>query len=67
MADGQSNRQDSAATPLGSLTPADAPLIDAENLFRQLGPPLPCTFDWVARAAFGEADIRWMIFREWLL
>ena len=28
-----------AALPLGSLTPADAPLIDAENLFRQPGPP----------------------------
>jgi len=22
---------------------------------------------WIARAAFGEADIRWMIFRSWLL
>jgi hypothetical protein len=22
---------------------------------------------WVARAAFGETDIRWMIFRSWLL
>lgn len=22
---------------------------------------------WVARAAFGENDIRWMIFRSWLL
>jgi hypothetical protein len=21
---------------------------------------------WVARAAFGESDMRWMIFREWL-
>jgi CheY-like chemotaxis protein len=30
-----------AATPLGSLTPADAPLIEAENLFKQPGPPLP--------------------------
>ena len=29
----------SAAAPLGSLTPAEAPLIDAENLFRQPGPP----------------------------
>ena len=28
-----------AATPLGSLTPAEAPLIDAEKLFRQTGPP----------------------------
>jgi hypothetical protein len=24
----------------------------------------PC---WVARAAFGEADIRWLIFRAWLI
>jgi hypothetical protein len=24
-------------------------------------------FCWVARAAFGENDLRWMIFREWLL
>ena len=22
---------------------------------------------WVARAAFGETDVRWMIFRAWLL
>jgi hypothetical protein len=21
---------------------------------------------WIARAAFGEQDLRWMIFREWL-
>ena len=28
----------SAAPPHGSLTPADAPLIDAEKLFRQPGP-----------------------------
>jgi hypothetical protein len=27
-------------------------------------PGAPC---WVARAAFGEADIRWMIFRAWLI
>jgi len=25
------------------------------------------TLCWVARAAFGEADIRWMIFRAWLI
>jgi hypothetical protein len=24
----------------------------------------PC---WIARAAFGETDLRWMIFREWLV
>ena len=27
-------------------------------------PPAAC---WVARAAFGKADIRWVIFRAWLL
>jgi len=26
--------------------------------------PAPC---WVARAAFGESDFRWMIFRGWLM
>ena len=26
--------------------------------------PVEC---WVARAAFGEGDIRWMVFREWLV
>jgi hypothetical protein len=24
-------------------------------------------FCWIARAAFGEADLRWIIFREWLV
>ena len=28
---------------------------------------VPSDTCWVARAAFGEADIRWMIFRAWLL
>ena len=28
------------------------------------GAQAPC---WVARAAFGETDIRWLIFRAWLL
>jgi hypothetical protein len=27
----------------------------------------PAPFCWVARAAFGETDIRWMIFRAWLV
>src|SRR5262245_36948121 len=34
----------------------------------QAPPPTPISLPcWVARAAFGEADIRWMIFRAWLL
>ena len=36
----RSRADPTAATPLGSLTLAEAPLIDAENLFRQPGPPL---------------------------
>lgn len=28
------------------------------------GAPAPC---WVARAAFGDGDFRWMIFRAWLM
>ena len=38
-ADARSRLLHPAANPHGSLTPADAPLIDAENLFRQPGPP----------------------------
>jgi hypothetical protein len=29
--------------------------------------PGPLTKCWVARAAFGERDIRWLIFRAWLM
>ena len=28
---------------------------------------IPKMVCWVARAAFGADDIRWMVFREWLL
>jgi hypothetical protein len=28
---------------------------------------VPIPLCWVARAAFGESDIRWQIFRAWLL
>jgi hypothetical protein len=29
--------------------------------------PVSADVCWVARAAFGESDFRWMIFRSWLL
>jgi hypothetical protein len=29
--------------------------------------PVPVSACWVARAAFGETDFRWMIFRAWLM
>jgi hypothetical protein len=28
---------------------------------------VPVPVCWIARAAFGETDLRWMIFREWLV
>jgi hypothetical protein len=39
-----------SANPHGSLTPADAPLIDAENLFRQPEPPHALS-QWTLNAA----------------
>lgn len=37
------------------------------SITAQVPPPIISGQCWVARAAFGEADIRWMIFRAWLL
>jgi hypothetical protein len=44
------------ADPLGSLTPAEAPLIEAEKLSEQAGPPhsLPCPN--IAEMRAGEED-----------
>jgi hypothetical protein len=44
------------AAVLAAITSADTVISGA--------PPTAC---WVARAAFGQADIRWMIFRAWLV
>jgi hypothetical protein len=44
--------------PLLTKVTAVAPVTVSGN------PISPC---WVARAAFGEADFRWMIFRAWLM
>ena len=41
------------AAALSTVTAATSSASDSNNC-------------WVARAAFGEADIRWMIFRAWL-
>ncbi|HJY91637.1 MAG TPA: hypothetical protein VJ255_15225, partial [Candidatus Acidoferrum sp.] len=44
-----------AATPLGSLTLAEAPLIDAENLFRQPG---TTSTDAVGNVTTNTFDVR---------
>ena len=44
---------------LSSITAAPAPVSGISSDFSS-----SC---WVARAAFGESDIRWQIFRAWLL
>ena len=45
-------------------TLAKGPILTSVTALKSIsGAVPPC---WVARAAFGETDIRWMIFREWL-
>ena len=39
----------------------------AATLQKQISPGAGGDDCWVARAAFGATDIRWMIFRAWLL
>src|SRR5258707_14784 len=51
-----------AAPPHGSLTPADAPLIDAERLFKQPGPPLCSTASVIWVLNFG--GFKWMLIAD---
>ena len=44
---------------------ADVTAIKGPAVVSGVAAPLPPC--WVARAAFGETDIRWMIFRAWLV
>jgi hypothetical protein len=62
----QQQKQNSGAKPYEKPTLVKGPLltrITAVPAVSGAAPP-PC---WVARAAFGESDIRWLIFRAWLL
>jgi hypothetical protein len=55
--------QTSARKAYQKPTLAKAAVLSAVTAVAVSG-PVKC---WVARAAFGEADIRWMIFRAWLV
>jgi hypothetical protein len=54
-----------AAPPLGSLTPAGAPLIDAENLFRQPATSPPYGFTLDDAATVGLMTLRRSLFALW--
>ena len=51
--------------PYAKPTLVKGPLIGAVTA--QLISPGTVDVCWVARAAFGERDIRWLIFRAWLM
>jgi hypothetical protein len=67
-----SNKSDPAKATVGTSKPYTKPTLVkgavlsavTANLTRVSGTPPPTC--WVARAAFGETDVRWMIFRAWL-
>jgi hypothetical protein len=53
-----------APKPYEKPTLVKGPLLMSVTAFKSVSGAPPC---WVARAAFGENDIRWLIFRAWLL
>jgi hypothetical protein len=52
--------------PYQAPTLVKGPVLTSVTAAKTVSGTLPPTC-WIARAAFGETDIRWMIFREWLL
>jgi hypothetical protein len=56
-----------SARPYRAPTLVKGPILTSVTAFgTALSGALPTKQCWVARAAFGETDLRWMIFREWL-
>jgi hypothetical protein len=53
-----------ARKPYQKPSLAKAAVLSAIAADTQISAAEPC---WVARAAFGETDLRWMIFRAWLI
>jgi hypothetical protein len=43
------------------------PVLTNVTAFKAVSGTAPAPSCWIARAAFGETDIRWIIFREWLV
>jgi hypothetical protein len=59
-----SKSQRAAPKPYERPTLAKGPVLAAVTALQTVSGVVKC---WVARAAFGESDIRWQIFRAWLL
>src|ERR1700704_793943 len=61
--------ESAAPKPYVKPTLAEGPVLSSVTAASKTSapPPSPPPSCWVARAAFGVADIRWMIFRAWLL
>ena len=53
--------------PYQTPTLMKGPVLTSVTAVKALSGALPLPGCWVARAAFGETDLRWMIFREWLV
>ena len=53
-----------APKPYQKPTLTKGPVLTNVTAAKTVSGVSPC---WVARAAFGETDIRWLIFRSWLL
>ena len=66
-----SKPQRAAPKPYERPTLAKGPVLAAETAQTSVSGGVSTdgssTACWVARAAFGESDVRWMIFRAWLL
>jgi hypothetical protein len=59
-----SKSQHAAPKPYERPTLAKGPVLAAVTAQTSVSGVVRC---WVARAAFGDSDIRWQIFRAWLL
>jgi hypothetical protein len=55
-----------APRPYDNPTLVKGPVLTNVTAIKTVSGVAP-TVCWVARAAFGESDIRWLIFRDWLL
>jgi hypothetical protein len=60
----QTTHQNSDARRYRKPVLVKGPVLTTVTASGNVSTSAPC---WVARAAFGESDIRWMIFREWLM
>jgi hypothetical protein len=53
--------------PYQAPTLVKGPILTSVTAAKTVSGVVPLPVCWIARAAFGETDLRWMIFREWLV